>query len=72
VAAPLENLSTFTRLHHWLKLDLRFRYQCGLRLDRKAPSIATLSRVFADFLIRFASKKGLSPDLMLLSIAQDF
>lgn len=29
-------------------MDLRFRYQCGLRLGRRAPSIATLSLVFAE------------------------
>lgn len=48
LAAPLENIDTFTGLHHRLDVDLRFRYQCGLRLDREAPSIATLSRVFAE------------------------
>jgi IS5 family transposase len=48
LAAPLENIDTFTGLYHRLDVDLRFRYQCGLRLDRKAPSIATLSRVFAE------------------------
>lgn len=46
LAAPLEGMSTFTRLHHRLDRDLRFRYQCGFRLDERAPSIATLSRVF--------------------------
>jgi transposase len=46
LAAPLEGISTFTRLHHRLDRDLRFRYQCGFRLDERAPSIATLSRVF--------------------------
>lgn len=46
LAAPLEGISTFTRLHKRLKSDLRFRYQCGFRLDEPAPSIATLSRVF--------------------------
>jgi transposase, IS5 family len=35
-------------LQRRLEFDLRFRYQCGLRLDRSAPSIATLSRVFTD------------------------
>lgn len=29
-------------------MDLRFRYQCGLRFDRSVPSISTLSRVFAE------------------------
>lgn len=46
LAAPLEGISTFTRLHQQLDRDLRFRYQCGFRLDERAPSIATLSRVF--------------------------
>ena len=46
LAAPLEGISTFTRLHKRLHSDLRFRYQCGFRLDEPAPSIATLSRVF--------------------------
>lgn len=46
LAAPLEGISTFTRLHKRLNSDLRFRYQCGFRLDELAPSIATLSRVF--------------------------
>ncbi len=48
LAAPLEHIQTFTNLHRRLDTDLRFRYQCGLPLDREAPSIATLSRVFAD------------------------
>ncbi|GEO27601.1 transposase [Alicyclobacillus acidoterrestris] len=46
LAAPLEGISTFTKLHKRLVSDLRFRYQCGFRLDEPAPSIATLSRVF--------------------------
>lgn len=46
LAAPLEGISTFTALHHRLDTDVRFRYQCGFRLDERAPSIATLSRVF--------------------------
>ncbi|GMA60231.1 hypothetical protein GCM10025859_06710 [Alicyclobacillus fastidiosus] len=46
LAAPLEGISTFTKLHKRLDSDLRFRYQCGFRLDELAPSIATLSRVF--------------------------
>ncbi len=33
LAAPLENINTFSGLHHRLDVDLRFRYQCGLRLD---------------------------------------
>lgn len=47
LVAPLEGISTFTRLHERLEKDLRFRYQCGFRLDERAPSISTLSRVFA-------------------------
>ncbi|MGG1880658.1 transposase [Paenibacillus cisolokensis] len=47
-----------TGLHHRLDTDLRFRYQCGLSLDRKALSIATLSRVFADL-----TKKNLAKQL---------
>ncbi|MFD1906694.1 transposase [Paenibacillus rhizoplanae] len=46
LAAPLENIDTFTGLARRLEFDLRFRYQCGLRLDIPAPSISTLSRVF--------------------------
>ncbi|GMA59932.1 transposase [Alicyclobacillus fastidiosus] len=46
LVAPLEGISTFTRLHKRLDGDLRFRYQCGFRLDEPALSIATLSRVF--------------------------
>ena len=46
LAAPLEGVSTFTRLQKRLESDLRFRYQCGFRLTESAPSIATLSRVF--------------------------
>ena len=48
LAAPLEHINTFTALHHRLETDLRFRYQCGLSLDREAPSISTLSRVFKE------------------------
>ncbi|WP_366414808.1 transposase [Paenibacillus sp. GP183] len=48
LTAPLEHIHTFTTLHHRLDTDLRFRYQCGLPLDREAPSISTLSRVFAE------------------------
>lgn len=47
IATPLEGIDTFTALHHRLDKDLRFRYQCGLSIDRPAPSISTLSRVFA-------------------------
>jgi IS5 family transposase len=47
LAAPLEGISTFTRLHERLVKDIRFRYQCGFRLDEPAPSISTLSRVFS-------------------------
>ena len=46
LAAPQEEISTFTQLHQRLKRDLRFRYQCGFRMEEPAPSIATLSRVF--------------------------
>ena len=48
LVAPLEGISTFTALQHRLEWDLRFKYQCGFLLDRPAPSIATLSRVFAE------------------------
>lgn len=58
LASPLENINTFSGLHHRLDVDLRFRYQCGLRLDRPAPSISTLSRVFA-----WLTKKGLAKQL---------
>lgn len=58
LAAPLERIQTFTGLHHRLSTDLRFRYQCGLPLDREAPSIATLSRVFAEL-----TKKELAKQL---------
>ncbi|AZK47545.1 MULTISPECIES: transposase [Paenibacillus] len=58
LAAPLENMDTFSGLHRRLDMDLRFRYQCGLRLDRKAPSIATLSRVFTEL-----TNKGLAKRL---------
>ncbi|MNO47582.1 hypothetical protein D3C76_378980 [compost metagenome] len=59
LASPLENMDTFTRLHNRLKLDLRFRYQCGLSLDKRAPSISTLSRVFAEL-----TSKGLAKQLV--------
>lgn len=58
LAAPLENIDTFSGLHRRLDVDLRFRYQCGLRLDREAPSIATLSRVFTGL-----TNKGLAKRL---------
>lgn len=58
MAAPLEGIDTFTGLHHHLDTDHRFRYQCGLPLDREAPSISTLSRVFAEL-----TKKGLAKQL---------
>ncbi|WP_098743605.1 transposase [Paenibacillus sp. EZ-K15] len=48
LAAPLVNIDTFTGPKRRLEFDLRFRYQCGLRLDLSAPSISTLSRVFAE------------------------
>jgi Transposase domain (DUF772) len=46
LVAPLEGISTFTKLQKNLESDLRFRYQCRFRLDELAPSIATLNRVF--------------------------
>ncbi|WP_206920504.1 transposase, partial [Alicyclobacillus suci] len=55
LAAPLEGISTFTRLHERLVNDLQFRYQCGFRLDKRVPSISTLSRVFATI-----TEKGLA------------
>ncbi|MCE5173765.1 transposase, partial [Paenibacillus profundus] len=58
LVAPLEHIRTFTGLHHRLDTDLRFRYQCGLSLNRKAPSVATLSRVFAEL-----TKKELAKQL---------
>lgn len=48
LAAPMEGITTFTMLHRRLQTDLRFRYQCGFRLDQDAPSVSTFSRVFAD------------------------
>lgn len=57
LAAPLEHIQTFTNLHRRLDTDLRFRYQCGLPLDREAPSIATLSRVFADLTKKNLAKR---------------
>jgi transposase len=64
LAAPLEGISTFTRLHKRLK-DLRFRYQCGFRLDEKVPSISTLSRVFSAI-----TKKGLAKTLFVDLVSQ--
>jgi len=57
LAAPLEGIATLTALHHRLSTDLRFRYQCGLSLDREAPSISTLSRVFADITKKELAKR---------------
>lgn len=57
LAAPLEHIHTFTSLHHRLETDLRFRYQCGLPLDRKVPSISTLSRVFTQLTKKDLAKK---------------
>ncbi len=61
LAAPLENIDTFTGLHRRLDVDLRFRYQCGLPLDREAP----LSRVFAEL-----TNKGLAKRLFDDLVAQ--
>jgi IS5 family transposase len=57
MAAPLEGIDTFTALHHRLSSDLRFRYQCGLSLEREAPSISTLSRVFAEITKKKLAKR---------------
>ncbi|WP_405175624.1 transposase [Paenibacillus sp. FSL H8-0261] len=65
LAAPLENIDTFTGLQRRLEFDLRFRYQCGLRMDRSAPSIATLSRVFTDL-----THKGIAQRLFEDLVAQ--
>ena len=65
LAVPLENIDSFSDLHHRLDVDLRFRYQCGLRLDREAPSVSTLSRVFAE-LTRKDLAKQLFEDLVSL------
>ncbi|MEZ2658581.1 transposase [Aneurinibacillus aneurinilyticus] len=48
LAAPMEGITTFTMLHRRLQTDLRFRYQCGFRLDQDVPSVSTFSRVFAN------------------------
>jgi IS5 family transposase len=65
LAAPMEGISTFTRLHERLDRDFRFRYQCGFRLDERAPSIATLSRVFSAVV-----EKGLVKDLFTDLVSQ--
>ena len=57
LAAPLEHINTFTALHHRLETDLRFRYQCGLSLEREAPSISTLSRVFKEITEKNLAKR---------------
>lgn len=44
--SPLEGISTFTALYNRLQYDIRFRYQCGFPITKRAPSIATFSRVF--------------------------
>jgi len=68
IAAPLEGIDTFTALHHRLDKDLRFRYQCGLSIDHPAPSISTLSRVFAAL-----TKKKLAEKIFLdlVQLAQE-
>jgi transposase len=58
LAAPLENITTFTALHHRLETDIRFRYQCGFDIRRCVPSVSTLSRVFG-----LITKKGLAKQL---------
>lgn len=65
LASPLENIDTFTGLQYRLEFDLRFRYQCGLRLDIPAPSISTLSRVFAEL-----TRKNLAQQLFEDLVAQ--
>ncbi|MEI0738768.1 transposase [Paenibacillus sp. JTLBN-2024] len=44
-------------MHKRLDTDLRFRYQCGLPLDREAPSISTLSRVFSELTRKDLAKR---------------
>lgn len=61
----MEGIPTFTRLHERLDRDLRFRYQCGFRLDEAAPSIATISRVF-----NAVVDKGLAKDLFVDLVSQ--
>ena len=58
LAAPLEGITTFTDLHDRIDKDLRFRYQCGFDISRRAPSISTLSRVF-----NMLTQKGLAEKL---------
>ena len=65
LAAPQEGISTFTQLHQRLDRDLRFRYQCGFRLEEPAPSIATLSRVFKQIV-----KQGLAQNLFIDLVRQ--
>ncbi|GMA60184.1 transposase [Alicyclobacillus fastidiosus] len=65
LAAPLEGISTFSRLHKRLRTDLQFRYQCGFRLDEPAPSIATFSRVFMTVVDR-----GLAKELFIDLVSQ--
>ena len=65
LAAPLEGISTFTRLHERLDKDIRFRYQCGFRVDEAAPSISTLSRVFTAL-----TEKGLAKALFIDLVSQ--
>ncbi|WP_206923100.1 transposase, partial [Alicyclobacillus suci] len=42
-----------------------FRYQCGFRLDKRVPSISTLSRVFATI-----TEKGLAKTLFVDLVSQ--
>ena len=65
LVAPQEGISTFTQLHQRLDRDLRFRYQCGFRLEEPAPSIATLSRVFKQIV-----KQGLAKNLFIDLVSQ--
>lgn len=58
LAAPLEDISTFTRLHKRLTTDIRFRWQCGFSLDESIPSISTLSRAFKQL-----TEKGIAEKL---------
>lgn len=65
LAAPLEGISTFTALHQRLQSDIRFRYQCGFRLDEPGPSVSTFSRVFAQL-----TEKGLARELFVHLVSQ--
>ena len=65
LAAPQEGIPTFTQLHQRLDRDLRFRYQCGFRMEEPAPSIATLSRVFKRIV-----KQGLAEKLFIDLVSQ--